>query len=270
MSTPPLIFDRRAVLRNRIRRTDTILQRLAAEDLQDRASLVNRAFHDPAIVTTAPEIWAQAYPTAKIVADDDVLDLEAGAHDLVVHALSLHWANDPLGQLIQCRRALRPDGLLLAAGLGGETLTELRSALLEAEAQETGGAAPRVAPMAEIRDLGGLLGRAGLSLPVADSVRQTLEYPSPWHLMRDLRAMGEANALHGRLRTPTRRAVFFRAAQLYASRYATPNGRVRATFDLIFLTGWAPDPSQPQPLRPGSAATRLAEALGTREGKLPI
>ena len=190
------------------------------------------------------------------------------AHDLIVHAMCLHWANDPVGQLIQCRRTLRPDGLFLGILLGGETLSELRMALAQAETRETGGLSPRIAPMAEIRDLGALLQRAGFALPVTDLVPLTAAYRDLTHLMHDLRAMAETNALSARLRRATRRSVFRTAQTIYAAMHATPEGRLTATFELVCLTGWAPDESQPKPLRPGSAKSRLADALATKENPL--
>lgn len=271
MSEMPKLTDRAALTRNRaraLRDPALFLHETAAEEFQDRLSVVNRTFTAPAVVTGFPQFWAQIFPDAKIVADTDLLDLEQGAHDLVIHALSLHWASDPVGQMIQARRALKPDGLFLAAMFGGQTLNELRSALAEAESRVTGGLSPRVAPMAEIRDLGGLLQRAGLALPVADSVPLTVSYQSALHLMRDLRAMGETNALDARLRHPTRRSVLTTASQIYADSFGA-DGRIPATFDMIFLLGWSPDDSQPKPLRPGSASARLADALGTTEIKLP-
>lgn len=179
--------------------------------------------------------------------------------------MALHWANDPVGQIVQARRALTPDGLFLGACLGGRTLWELRSALTEAEVRLAGGLSPRVAPMGEIRDLGALIQRAGLALPVADSLALTVEYRDAFHLMQDLRAMGEGNALAARRRTVAPRALFSEAARIYAESFALPNGRVPATFEFVFLTGWAPADSQPKPLRPGSAAARLADALGVDE-----
>jgi SAM-dependent methyltransferase len=195
----------------------------------------------------------------------DTLPLAEGAFDLVVSTLLLHLANDPVGQLIQMRRALKPDGLMLAALFGGQTLNELRSALAEAEAECEGGLSPRVAPMAEIRELGGLLQRAGFAMPVADSERLVVTYATPLHLMRELRAMGETNILTARRRQPLRRATLMRACELYAQHFGAPDGRVRATFEIVFLTGWSPGPDQPKALRPGSAASRLADALGARE-----
>ncbi len=214
-------------------------------------------------MTGFPEIW-QGRPQTAVLVDEETLDLPARDYDLILHVLSLHWANDPVGQLIQCRRALAPDGLLIAALFGGQTLTELRAALTEAESEVTGGLSPRIAPMGELRDLGGLLQRAGFALPVADQMPLSVTYETPFHLLRDLRAMGETNALTDRLRRPTRRAVLARAAQIYADRHAAPDGRIPATFEIAFLTGWAPAEGQQQPLRPGSAQTRLADALGTR------
>jgi len=240
----------------------------AADEVKDRLSMVNKSFTAPALITGQPNFWHGVFPSAQIVPDDDVLPLDEAAHDLVIHALSLHWANDPVGQLIQARRALRPDGLFLGVLFGGTTLHELRAALGQAEADVTGGLSPRIAPMGEIRDLGALLQRAGYALPVADSVTTTVSYASPLHLMRDLRAMGETNALSARARRPLRRAVLTRACEIYEQTFGTEDGRIPATFELIVLTGWCPDASQPQPLRPGSAAARLADVLGTEETPL--
>ncbi len=269
--TAPSLFDRRALARHRARAQDEalFLHRAAIDEVQDRLSMVNKSFSAPAVVTPFPQIWEGELPAARIISDDEVLDLQPGAHDLVVHALALHWANDPVGQLIQCHRALKPDGLLLAISLGGETLHELRAALGQAEIEIAGGLSPRIAPMAELRDMGALLQRAGLALPVADKATLSAEYRDLIHLMHDLRAMGEANALSDRLKYPTRRAVIRRAQEIYAAHFSTPGGRLRATYELICLTGWSPDESQPKPLRPGSAQMRLADALGTDEGKLP-
>jgi SAM-dependent methyltransferase len=272
MQAPPPLIDRATLLRHRARATRApalFLQELAADELQERLIEVNRTFTAPAVVTGLPDLWRARLPQARIVADDEVLALDEGAHDLVIHAMCLHWANDPVGQLVQCRRALRPDGLFLGVLFGGRTLAELRASLAEAEAVVTGGLSPRVLPMGEIRDLGGLLQRAGFALPVADGSTWSVSYADAFGLMADLRAMGEANALQARLRRPTRRAVFAEASRRYGEGFALPDGRVRATFELIFLTGWAPDSSQPKPLRPGSAAQRLADALGAVEVPLP-
>ena len=267
MTDVPTLTDRAQLARNRDRATAFFLHEAARDEAQDRLAMVNRAFTAPAVVTPFPELWAD-FQEARIIPDSETLDLTEGAHDLVIHALALHWANDPIGQIIQCRRALKPDGLLIVLTLGGQTLAALRAALAQAESEITGGLSPRVLPMGEIRDLGALLQRAGLALPVADSWAMDVSYASALHLMHDLRAMGEANALQGRLRHPTRRAVLLRAAALYDTAQARPDGRVSATFEIVTLTGWTPHDSQPKPLRPGSAAARLADALNTRETPL--
>jgi len=295
---PPLVeSDRLGQRRDRAMRRGfaegaDFLWRRAAEMLAERLGDVPRAFPRAAVIGTGAGVVpaalgagsgaerlvlvdpsprmaaaaAAACPRAETVVDDcERLPLEAGAFDLAVSALQLHWANDPVGHLIQLARALRPDGLVLAICLGGRTLAELRAALAEAEAAVTGGLSPRVAPMGEIRDLGGLLQRAGLAMPVADSEQLSASYASPWALMRDLRAMGETNILAERLRRPTRRAVLARAAEIYAEAHGDAAGRVPARFELVALTGWSSGPGQPQPKRPGSAGARLADALGTIE-----
>ena len=269
--TDAVLTDRAALARARARaarKPALFLQEEAAADLHERLAMVNRSFTAPAVVTPWPDLWRRHLPEAEIVPDAEVLDLREGEHDLVIHALCLHWANDPVGQLIQVRRALRPDGMFLATLFGGRTLWELRTALAEAEAELTGGLSPRVLPMADIRDLGALMQRAGFALPVADSLVRTATYLDTRALMRDLRAMGEANAMQARRRGFASRALFERSAGAYASTFGTPDGRIPATFETICLTGWAPGPGQPKPLRPGSAAARLADALGTRETAL--
>lgn len=271
MTTPPQLTDRQALCRNRARAARApalFLHETARDEIHDRLAIVNKEFTKPAIVTGMPDFWADVLPDATLVEDAETLALDPGAHDLVIHAMALHWANDPVGQLIQCRRALAPDGLFLGVLFGGETLHELRAALAQAESDIRGGLSARVAPMAEIRDLGALMQRAGYALPVADSVPLTAAYRSARHLMQDLRAMGETNALTSRPRRFARRDVMARAETLYANNFPHGEDRLQATFDLIFLTGWAPDPSQPQPLRPGSATASLAAALGTEETKL--
>lgn len=269
MQTPPLMTDRPALLRQRARADAgaLFLHDEVRAEVEERLAEVNRRFTQPAVVTGFPQVWDM--PAAAVVPDDEVLALTPQGHDLVIHALALHWANDPVGQLVQCRRALVADGLFLGFLFGGQTLAELRACLAQAEAEVTGGLSPRVLPMGEIRDLGALLQRAGFALPVADSFTKTVTYADAFGLMRDLRAMGEGNALMARLRRPTRRAVMARAAELYATHHTGPDGRIRATFEIICLTGWAPDDSQQKPLRPGSAAQRLADALGTDELRLP-
>ena len=272
MTNPPKLTDRSALTLHRARaakRFEPFLHAEAAFEIEERLSEVKRAFTKPAIVCghrAGP--LAELLPGAKRVEDTEVLDLEVGAHDLVVHALGLHWADDPLGQIIQCARALEPDGLFLAVSFGGETLIELRQSLAAAETRLLGGLSPRVAPMAELRDLGGLLGRAGLQLPVADRSPRNVRYASLIRLMSDLRHMGETNALQDRHRKTPPKALFPLAANHYAEHFADGDG-LRATFEFLFLTGWSPGPNQPQPLRPGSATTRLADALNTQETPVP-
>lgn len=271
MNAPPQITDRTALTRNRARALPDalFLHDVVADEFQERLNEVNRTFTNVAIVTGFPDFWATKYPDATIINDDDTLALDENAFDLVLHTLALHWANDPVGQLVQCRRGLKPDGLFLAASFGGQTLHELRTCLAEAEIAVTGGLSPRIAPMGEIRDLGGLLQRAGFALPVADGIPLTVNYANAFHLMHDLRKMGENNALTDRIKTPTPRNVLTEAATIYADNFrAEDDNRVNATFEIITLTGWAPADSQPKPLRPGSATARLADVLGTDETPL--
>jgi hypothetical protein len=278
MTTPPPLTDRAALLRNRARATirgpELFLHEDAAAEIEERLNEVNKVFTSPAVVAGFAGPWQAILPDARVVSDSDTLDLLPGAHDLIVHAMSLHWANDPVGQLVQCRRALKADGLFMAVLFGGQTLTELRAVLAEAESRLTGGLSPRILPMAEIRELGSLLQRAGFSLPVADAAKKTATYRTAFHLLSELRAMGESNALFSRNRKIPPRTLFSDAAALYSENFADNEGRIRATFEMIFLTGWAPDESQQKPLRPGSATVRLADVLGStesplKEGSLP-
>lgn len=242
------------------------LHRQAASIVSERLEEVNRTFTTPVIVGWKPEIWAEVLGEGFAqVTDGDLLALEEGAHDLIIHALSLHWSNDPVGQLVQMRRALKPDGLMIAVFFGGQTLHQLRIAMAGAESRIEGGISPRVAPMGDIRELGALIQRAGFALPVADNMDFTVSYDTALHLMHDLRAMGETNAMTGRRRTPLRRDTLAAALEDYQQNFADDEGRVLATFDMIFLTGWAPAESQQKPLRPGSAQSRLADALGVPE-----
>lgn len=201
----------------------------------------------------------------RVAADPELVPFRAGSFDLAVSALGLHWVADLPGALVQLRRVLQPDGLFLAAMLGGGTLAELRAVLIEAELTEEGGASPHVSPRTELADIAALLQRTGFALPVADAETIVVTYSDMLALMHDLRGMGETNALTARRRTPLRRRTLARAAALYAERYGLADGRIPATFEILCLTGWAPAASQPKPLPPGSAARRLADALGTVE-----
>jgi SAM-dependent methyltransferase len=258
----PELTDRKALNRNRQRATALFLQQLAVDEVQERLKEVNRVFTKPLVVTGFPQLW----PEMPTIPDDDLL-APPGDHDLVIHALALHWASDPVGQLVQARRAMQPDGWMIALMFGGQTLHELRACLAQAESEVTGGLSPRVLPMAEIREAGSLLGRAGFALPVADSFTTKVMYRDLFHLMTDLRAMGESNALAARVKHPTRRAVFARAAELYEA--YRDGDKIPATFEIITLTGWAPHESQQKPLKPGSASARLADVLSAVEKKLP-
>jgi SAM-dependent methyltransferase len=289
MSAGPLIFDRKLLRRRRSRASALgparfLLER-AALDLADRVAAVLRHFPlaldlgtpgdevraalaglDSIGAIIAVNAIGEGLRAARFVAaDEEALPFADGTFDLVVSALALQFVNDLPGTLVQIKRALRPDGLFLAALLGGETLTELRQSFAAAESEIEGGLSPRVAPFADLRDLGALLQRAGFALPVADSDRVIVRYESAFALMHDLRRMGAANPLIDRRRTPLKRATLMRMAEIYARRFADADGRVRATFELMWLSGWAPHPSQQRPLRPGSAQARLAQALGTHE-----
>ena len=200
-----------------------------------------------------------------VVADEEALPFANATFDLILSGCSLHWVNDLPGVLVQLRRALRPDGLLLAAMFGGDTLCELRQSWLAAEAAQEGGAGPRISPFVDLRDAAGLLQRAGFALPVADTDRITVTYDNPMQLMSELRGMGEANTRLDRRHVPTRRTTLRAAAAHYARHFSDPDGRVRATFQIVYLTGWAPHPAQPRAARRGSATTRLATALATTE-----
>jgi SAM-dependent methyltransferase len=199
---------------------------------------------------------------AAIAADEEALPFAPATFDLIVSNLALHWTNDLPGALVQVRRALAPDGLFLAALFGVGTLAELRTALMAAELDAEGGAGPRVSPFADVRDGGDLLTRAGFALPVADLDTIPVSFESALHLMRDLRAMGETNAVAERRKGISRRRTLMDAAARYP---AGIDGRVTATFEIVFLAGWAPGPGQPRALRPGTARARLADHLGARE-----
>lgn len=259
--------SRLSLTRARAREDAMFLQHEAAAEVKDRLEMVNRGFTRIAVVTGFPDLWRGYFPDATVVADDDVLALEPGAHDLVIHGLSLHWSNDPVVQLFQCGQALEPDGLFLGVTYAGQTLAELRAVLAETEAELTGGLSPRVLPMANIADLGSMLQMAGLALPVADSAVRTVTYGDLRALLHDLRAMGEGNALKDRARV-TGRGLFDRAAAHYMASYGA-EGRIPATFEMVFLTGWAPHESQQKPLKPGSASARLADALAQARSELP-
>lgn len=280
-----LASRRERALANRTDNADFLLN-LAAGEMAERLAVVERQFPLAVELHGGTGIAAQkAMATGKIetiqraetserfanageqflsAALDDV-PVEPASVNLVLSPMALHVVNDLPGTLVRIRRALKPDGLFLAAIPGAGTLAELRDVLLAAEAELTGGASPRVIPFADVRDIGGLLQRAGFALPVVDAETYTVRYDSLFPLMRDLRAMGMANPLNGRSRKPLGRSFFLRAAEIYAERYSDPDGRIRATFSIIYVSGWAPHESQQQPLKPGSAKVRLADALKNLE-----
>jgi len=287
-----LVFDRQAVRRHRERAarlgTGEFLFEEAAERLAERLDDVTRGFTRVLVLGARRGTMAsilkpragiellveaddacgfldRAELRPRVIAEAEALPFASAAFDLVTSPLALHWTNDLPGALLQLRRCLKPDGLLLASMLGGETLDALRRAFLEAELAEEGGVSPRVSPMADGRDLAGLLQRAGFALPVVDSDRVSVTYESALALMVELRAMGETNALRERQRHFTRRGTLLRAAEIYRGLAGAPDGRVVASFEIVTMTAWAPHESQPKPLRPGSAAARLADALGTVE-----
>lgn len=293
--TAPRIFDRDLLSsrRDRVAATarshDFLLSRVA-DELIERLAAINRRFDVALDLGSHHGVLARALtaqagvglvvsadparhlvalaPAPKVVADEEALPFRAQAFDLIVSGLALHLTNDLPGVLAQARQCLKPDGLLLATVLGGRTLEELRAAVLAAEIEVEGGASPRVAPFADIRDLGGLLQRAGFALPAIDADVVTVTWPSPLALMREIKAMGASNPLSDRRRVPASRKLIARACEIYADRYLDKSGRVPATFELITLTGWAPHESQQKPLKPGSARVSLAKALrpGDRDG----
>jgi SAM-dependent methyltransferase len=285
----PLVFDR-LLVRRRLRRAmaggyEDFLLRRAIDDLDERLATVLRPLplaldvgtptaaaaqrllaggRVDDVVRLAP-IFGEGGNPRMVVGDGEALPFAPETFDLAVSLLGFHSVNDLPGALVQIRRALKPDGLFLGCLLGGATLNELRQAFMQAEAELEGGVSPRVAPFSDVRDLGGLLQRAGFALPVTDLEPVTVRYADPFGLFRDLRAMGLTNALADRRKTPLRRATLFRAAEIYAQRFADADGRLRATFEFAWLSGWAPHESQQKPLRPGSAQVRLADALGVPE-----
>ncbi len=269
----PILFDR-PLLRARQQRARrgepaTFLLDRVAEDGAERLQAVLRKFQDAADIGTPGDQFRQALAgrfgqLAQIDLPDiesEPLALRPEQLDLAVSALAFQFVNDLPGVLAQIRRALKPDGFLLAAMLGGDTLTELRQSFAVAEAELEGGVSPRVAPFADLRDVGSLLQRAKFALPVTDVDRIVVRYASAFALMADLRRMGATNVLVERRRTPSRRATLVRMAQVYGERFADSDGRIRATFDVIWLSGWAPHESQQKPLKPGSAKASLAEAV---------
>lgn len=280
-SLPPVLFDR-ALLRVRQERAAKagavpfLLDRVA-EDMAERLNAVLRDLQHAADIGTPGDqvrgaLSVRVRELARVdlpVDESEAVRLSPDSLDLAVSGLAFQFVNDLPGLLVQIRRALKPDGLLLAATIGGETLTELRQAFAMAEAECEGGISPRVAPFADLRDIGALLQRAGFALPVTDVDRVVVRYGDAFALMRDLRRMGATNVLTARRRTPLRRSTLLRMAQIYHERFTDPDGRIRATFDIVWLSGWAPHESQPKPLQPGSAKARLEDAVRNTSKEKP-
>lgn len=273
-NAPPRLFDLALLSRRQDRALtlgpETFLADRITEDLIERLNVVKRSFSavaeigSPAAALRKPS--DEKFNGARTFiylpsSDDESLPIDPASLDLVVSALALQFVNDLPGVLAQIRRALKPDGLFLAAMIGGETLSELRQSFAAAEAEIEGGVSPRVAPFADLRDLGGLLQRVGFALPVTDVDRMVVRYDNAFALMQDLRRMGATNILNERRRTFARRATFLKMAQIYAERFSDPDGRIRATFDVVWMSGWAPHDSQQKPLKPGSAKMSLADAV---------
>ncbi len=277
--TTPVLFDRKLLLAHRRRAlklgAETFLLERVAEELVERLGAVKRQFELALDLGTPGDALigllknsgqvAKVETSDTLKGDEEAFSFAEAKFDLVISALALQWVNDLPGALVQIRRALKPDGLLLAALIGGETLHELRESFAAAEAEITGGASPRVSPFAEVRSLGSLLQRAGYALPVIDSDRHTVRYETPFKLFQDLRRMGATNALVERSRKPLTKKIITRAAEIYTERFRDLDGKLRATFDVLWVAGWAPHESQQKPLKPGSAKMRLADALGVTE-----
>jgi SAM-dependent methyltransferase len=274
-TTAPILFDRALLAQRELRAlflgpAAFLLERVL-DEMEERLGAVTRDFSNVTDVWTPSEaLQLRLYRRLQVPVPreavlsawvKETLQLAPGSRDLIVSALAFQFVNDLPGVLSQIRRALKPDGLLLAAMIGGDTLTELRQSFAAAEAECEGGVSPRVAPFVDLRDVGALLQRAGFALPVTDVDRVVVRYDSAFALMHDLRRMGATNVLRERRRTPTRRATMLRMAQIYGERFADPDGRIRATFDVIWLSGWAPHESQQKPLQPGSAKASLEAAV---------
>jgi NADH dehydrogenase [ubiquinone] 1 alpha subcomplex assembly factor 5 len=261
-----VIFDRMRLkqARAKIRPGHDFLIQWAQDQLNERLKDIKRSFPEALHIGPSPYMNVGGI---RVAADEEFLPFKDNSLDLVTSNLTLHSTNDLPGTLLQIRRALKPDGLFIAAMLGGETLHELRTSLMQAEMELKGGASPRVFPFADKPQMGGLMQRAGYALPVVDSEIVTVTYESIFKLMHDLRFMGESNIIAKRSKIYPGRDFFMKAAEYYSKNFSDPDGRIRASFEIIFLIGWAPHKSQQQPLRPGSAKTRLADVLGVDEIK---
>ncbi|WP_120495369.1 methyltransferase domain-containing protein [Kiloniella sp. EL199] len=292
------IFDRKSVNQHHHRAQNHIedhdfLFREVADRLGDRLMDIARDFpktldlgsnHSILEETLGIRGRIQEFVTAKFQSEEDsqkdfvsskdieiiseIIPSATQVYDLIISNLCLHWVNDLPGILLQAHQSLKADGLFLASMIGGESLKELRACLMEAEMDIEGGVSPRVSPLIDVKDAGALLQRAGFALPVSDFDRIEVSYANAFDLMKELRGMGETNAIHNRKKSFTRRETLLKAAQLYQEKFSDSEGRINATFDIVYLAGWAPHTSQQKPLRPGSAAERLSDFLNTQETKL--
>jgi hypothetical protein len=266
MANTTKITDRKTLVLNRKRASNfedsyDKIHQIAIKEIKDRLEEINRKFKDIAIITGHQKIWGKAFPDAQLINDTDTLIFGKEKYDLIIHALCLHWANDPVGQLIQCKNFLVEDGLFLATLFGGKTLYELNYSFSLAESEISGGISPRFLPMGEIRDLGNLLQRVGFTLPVADNLTSHIHYKDVYSLMSDLRKMGETNALLSRPKTFTRSQIIEETSKFYIRNFSQNDNKIVATFELIFLTGWYPSETQQKPLKPGSGKINLGVFL---------
>ena len=264
------IIDKEALIRSRVRsdNENNFLQKVAVQEIEDRLKFIKKRFKKILIVCGNSYYWQKTFHEADFIYDDEILKFPNRGYDLVIHGMSLHYSNDPIGQLIQCRSVMEKGGLLLGVFLGGQTLNELRDSIASAEIELTGGISPRVLPMIDIRDAGAFLMRAGFALPVADISMTTLDYKKPLDLLYDLRKMGETNVQKHRLKKFSHRKLFSLASEKYIESQNSKNENIIATFEFITITGWVPSQDQPKPLKPGSAKMKLADALKVKEEKL--
>tara|TARA_Y200000002_G_scaffold71492_1_gene55951 strand:- start:15 stop:833 length:819 start_codon:yes stop_codon:yes gene_type:complete len=264
------IIDKEALARNRLRsdKEDNFLQKLAVREINDRLKFIKKRFEKILIICSNPYYWQKTFHGADFISDEEILKSPRIGYDLVIHGMSLHYSNDPVGQLIQCRSFMEKGGLLLGIFLGGQTLNELRASIASAEIELMGGISPRVLPMIDIRDAGSFLMRAGFALPVADISVNEIDYKKPLDLLYDLRKMGETNVQKNRLKKFSHRKLFSLASDKYIESQNGKNNHVKATFEFITITGWAPSQDIPKSLKRGSATMRLADALNVKEEKL--
>ena len=261
------IIDKKALVSRRLRSNheDNFLQKLAVQEIQDRLQFIKKRFEKILVISGSPHFWQKTFNGADFISDSETLKFPQQGYDLVIHGMSLHYSNDPIGQLIQCRSIMEKGGLLLGIFLGGQTLNELRESITAAEIELTGGISPRVLPMVDIRDAGSFLMRAGFALPVADISSHKKNYNRPENLLHDLRKMGETNVLNHRLKNFTNPKLFSLTSDKYMASQNLKDQTIEATFEFITITGWVPSEDQPKPLKRGSAKMRLSDALKVKD-----